>query len=100
VKYADEHSEVTLECGFEIARGTAALKVKSYGEPIYESEKEIIFEMFKRGREIERTGRHHGGVGLGLFVARTLMIAIGGNLTVELSRSDPRRAIFVMHFPG
>lgn len=98
MKYADENSEVILECSFERSTGEAALKVKSTGERIDPSEKEVIFEKFRRGKSVER-GRHHGGVGLGLWVARELMRALGGDLTVELSPYNPRFAVFIVHVP-
>ena len=98
MKYADLHSQVTLECGFE--RGTeAALKVKSIGEPILPKESSTIFSKFSRGLTIQKSGRHHSGVGRGLWVARELMRAVGGDLTVELSLTHPRLAVFVVHPP-
>jgi signal transduction histidine kinase len=99
MKYADKHSEVVLECSFERSTGEAALKVKSIGEPIHPRESDLIFEKFKRGGVIEKTGRHHSGVGLGLWVARDLMRAVGGDLTVELSPKEPRLSVFVIHVP-
>jgi signal transduction histidine kinase len=99
MKYAEPHSRVFLEGSFERATGRAALKVKSVGEPIRPSEKEIIFERFRRGSVMESTGRYHSGVGLGLWVARQLMKAIGGDLTVELSEDHPRLSIFIVHIP-
>jgi two-component system sensor histidine kinase KdpD len=95
MKYADEDTEVRLECTFERRTDEAALKVKSTGEPIEIAEKERIFEKFYRGRSVER-GRHHGGVGLGLWVARELMRASGGDLTVEC---DGRLSVFIVHVP-
>jgi K+-sensing histidine kinase KdpD len=99
MKYADPHSKVILDCSFERATGEAALKVKSIGEPITPEEKLLIFEKYKRGAVVERTGRYHSGVGLGLWVARELMTAVGGGLTVELSESQPDLSVFVVHVP-
>jgi signal transduction histidine kinase len=98
MKYADSGTVVTLECGFERSTGEAALKVKTFGEPIDITEKEAIFEKFRRGKAVER-GRRHSGVGLGLWVARELMRALGGDLTVELSQNDPKLSVFVVHIP-
>jgi signal transduction histidine kinase len=98
MKYADEHSQVSLVCAFE--RGRPALKVKSKGEPIRADESEAIFERFRRGKTIERTGRHHGGVGLGLWVARELMRAVKGDLVVELPPGEPRLSVFVVILPS
>lgn len=99
MKYAEKGSRVTLECSFERSSGEAALKVKSLGEEIRPEESETIFERYKRGAVIARTGRYHAGVGLGLWVARQLMVAIGGNLTLELNPDFPRLSVFVVHCP-
>jgi signal transduction histidine kinase len=99
MKYAAPYSHVSLECSFERATGDAALKVKSLGEPILPIERELIFEKYKRGKVMEQTGRHHSGVGLGLWVARELMRAVGGEIILELSPNDPNLSIFVVHVP-
>jgi signal transduction histidine kinase len=99
MKYAEKYSHVTLECSFERATGRAALKVRSIGEPIEADEKDSIFEKYGRGRVITKTGRYHSGVGLGLWVARELMRAVGGDLTVELSDNQPDLSVFVVLAP-
>jgi Signal transduction histidine kinase len=99
LKYSDPGSTVIMEGKFNAGANEALLRVKSQGEPITSDEREVIFEKFRRGVVVERTGRHHGGVGLGLWVARELMRAVGGDLTVELSSIEPRLSVFVLHFP-
>lgn len=99
MKYAAPYTHVTLECSFERATGRAALKVKSLGEPILPTEKELIFGKYKRGKVMQETGRYHSGVGLGLWVARELMRAVGGEITLELSSNDPELSVFVVHVP-
>lgn len=96
MKYADADSRVVLECSYERASGEAALKVKSVGEPIEPHERDFIFQRFGRGRKVRATGRHHQGVGLGLWVGRELMRAIGGDLFVELSEQHPRLSVFIV----
>jgi signal transduction histidine kinase len=98
MKYAEEFSTVTLECSFE-RNEEAALKVKSIGEPIHPAEAETIFEKFARGRNIKRFGRYHSGTGLGLWVARELMRAVGGDISLELSPEHPTLSVFVVHVP-
>ena len=98
LKYGDTGTTVVLECSYEENSGEAALKVKSVGEPIDPDESVAIFQRFVRGRNVER-GQHHRGVGLGLWVARELMQAVGGDLTVELSERYPRLSVFVVHVP-
>ena len=97
MKYSDEFSQVSLMCKFVDSK--PVLEVSSKGEPILATEAEEIFEQFKRGRTVEQTGRHHRGVGLGLWVAKKLLVEIGGNLTVILPPKTPRLSIFVVHFP-
>jgi signal transduction histidine kinase len=99
MKYADPFSKVILECSVERATRKAALKVKSIGAPIDPDEKELIFEKYRRGGVLARTGRYHSGVGLGLWVARELMRASGGDLTVELAVDNPELSVFVVHIP-
>jgi K+-sensing histidine kinase KdpD len=99
MKYADSNSEVVLECSFERDTEKAALKIQSRGEPIQPKEAHLIFEKFRRGQSIEKTGRHHSGVGLGLWVARELMRAVSGDLAVELNPNEPRLSVFVVHIP-
>jgi signal transduction histidine kinase len=98
MKYAEKNSVVYLECTFE--RSEPALKVKSVGVPIYPNEKELIFEPFERGRAVKNTSLKYQGTGLGLWVARQLMLAAGGNLTLELSEQHPDLSVFVVHIPG
>jgi K+-sensing histidine kinase KdpD len=100
MKYADPHSYVKLEASFERGSGRPALKVKSYGEPISPDERDMIFTKYRRGKVIEQTGRHHSGVGLGLWVAKELLAAVGGEISVELSPSDPRLSVFVVYLPS
>jgi signal transduction histidine kinase len=99
MKYADRNSEVSLICAKERSTGESVLKVKSIGEPIQRGEKDAIFEKFGRGKVITSTGRHHSGVGLGLWVAKKLMLTVGGDLTVELSPSNPRLSVFIVKIP-
>ncbi|HXM59843.1 MAG TPA: GAF domain-containing sensor histidine kinase [Terriglobales bacterium] len=96
MKYADEHSAVVLECSQERSTARSALKVKTLGEPIEPSEAEKIFDKYERGGVVQRTGRHHSGVGLGLWVARQLVTDVGGTIRVELAPSMPRLSVFVV----
>ncbi len=99
MKYADEGSQVELECGFERRNARPALKVKSEGAIIQPHETTRIFEKFERGHLVKATGSYHRGVGLGLWVARSLIRSVGGDLVVELSTEDPTRSVFVVFFP-
>jgi signal transduction histidine kinase len=98
MKYARKGSEVRMECGFEYPGKKPVLKVETIGAHIYPREKELIFGQFKRGEAVEE-GRHHRGVGLGLWIARILMRSIEGDLTVELTPSVPDLSVFLVHLP-
>jgi signal transduction histidine kinase len=100
MKYAESNTTIFLECTFERETGEAALKVKSIGVRIYPNEKDTIFEPFKRGQALKTTGLKYSGTGLGLWVAKQLMLSVGGDLTVELSREHPDLSVFVVHIPG
>jgi len=73
-----------------------ALKVKTLGEPIKPNETEKIFEKYEQGAVVKATGRHHSGVGLGLWVARELLKDVGGTIRVELAAAEPRLSIFIV----
>jgi signal transduction histidine kinase len=100
MKYAERDSTVFLECSFERDTGEAAVKVKSIGVRIYPDEKEKIFEPFERGQALKNTSFKYKGTGLGLWVAKQLMLSVGGDLTVELSREHPDLSVFIVHIPG
>lgn len=99
MKYADRFSTVHLECTFERETGEAALKVKSVGVRIYPHEKESIFEPFVRGQALRKTNFKYSGTGLGLWVAKQLMLSAHGDLTVELSNEHPDLSVFIVHIP-
>ena len=59
--------------------GTATLTVSDHGPGIAADRLEHIFDAFERAV----SPRHYGGLGLGLFIARAIARAHGGDLTVE-----------------
>ena len=71
-----------------------AITVSNEGPPILPAERQRIFERFYRGADARRTG---GGSGLGLFVARKVARAHGGDLV--LADEGPRRVAFRMTIP-
>ncbi len=79
MKYAPEGRPVDVRM-YE-KDGLIEVSVRDYGPGIPAHETERIFERFKRlGDHMTRT---RGGSGLGLYIARQLARAIGGDLTVE-----------------
>jgi len=59
----------------------AVVVITDFGPGIDPSELETIFERFIQGASTERPGR--GGLGLGLYIAREIVQAHGGTITVE-----------------
>lgn len=84
-KYSDPGSTVTLSIALEHEH--IVLRVLSNGNPIPPGERTKIFDRFYRGIDGRRVGP---GSGLGLFVARKIALALGGN--IELDSDDPASA--------
>ncbi len=99
LKYASSGSTVELKCAFDDLTARPVLKVESRGIHIQAHEAELVFAKFGRGYLVRSTGRHHHGTGVGLWAARELMQAVGGDLTVELDPDDPALSVFVVQFP-
>lgn len=73
--------------------GGAAVTVADRGIGIASADQRRIFERFERAV----SERHHGGFGLGLWVARELVAAMGGRIDVE--SAPGRGAAFTVHLP-
>lgn len=77
VKYSPEGSEVRVSAqSFEMF---VSISVSDNGIGIPESELQLIFTRFYRGREV----REQNGVGIGLYLARQIAEEQGGYITAE-----------------
>jgi two-component system, OmpR family, sensor histidine kinase KdpD len=83
-KYSRPGSTVTLRISREDDQ--IAIRVLSSGNPIPSGERSKIFDRFYRGTDGRRAGP---GSGLGLFVARKIALALGGDLNLD---SEPEAA--------
>ncbi|MFT3695958.1 MAG: PAS domain-containing protein [Kofleriaceae bacterium] len=72
----------------------AVLDVLNEGSPIPESELTELFEPFRRGRD---AGRARGSLGLGLYIAREVVNAHGGSISVVSERGQGTR--FTVRLP-
>jgi PAS domain S-box-containing protein len=78
-KYAPAGTTITARC--EARDGAALVSVHDEGPGVPPELQERIFERFY---QIEaRAGRSFGGLGLGLYISRELLVAHGGRIWVE-----------------
>jgi PAS domain S-box-containing protein len=89
-KYA-RHS--AIEIGGTREADCAKLTVRDHGPGIPPGMLDAIFERFERAAP----GRHYGGMGLGLYVAREIVLAHGG--TIEATQPLGGGACFVVRLP-
>lgn len=80
IKYSPKSSFVNVQTLHE--RGSALLKVTDKGPGIGKVDQEKIFERFYRG-DASRTKSAAGGYGLGLAIAKNIVTAHGGSITVS-----------------
>jgi two-component system sensor histidine kinase KdpD len=82
-RYSWPETNVRIELG--AYAGMAAITVWNAGPPIEGDERERIFERFYRGTEARRRAP---GSGLGLYVARKIALAHGGDLVLVNDRDE------------
>jgi signal transduction histidine kinase len=73
--------------------GRAFLVVKDAGIGIAPEKQERIFEPFERAV----SARHYGGLGLGLFIVRTIVEGLGGRISV--TSTPDAGSTFVVELP-
>jgi two-component system sensor histidine kinase KdpD len=93
-KYSQAGSDVDLIISKQ--DGRISLRVLSTGTPILSSESTHIFDRFYRGVDARRMT---SGTGLGLYVARKIAIAHGGNLELDGEPTAEERVAFHMTLP-
>ena len=81
VKYSPENSEIDIKISQEAdAENYAVIKIKNESEPIEEERLQRLFDKFERIEDdLTRTTR---GTGLGLFIVRGLIQAMGGKISL------------------
>jgi signal transduction histidine kinase len=72
------------------------LRVSDQGIGVAEAEQERIFRKFYRGT----SSTNGGGTGLGLFIARGLVTAMGGRIWVESAEGEGASFVFELPVAG
>jgi two-component system sensor histidine kinase KdpD len=93
-KYSAPTSTITLRIGR--AGDRVVLRVLSPGNPIPAHERNRIFDRFYRGTDARR---NVPGSGLGLFVARKIALALGGNLELDAELEPSQGVAFRLLLP-
>jgi signal transduction histidine kinase len=97
IKYSPDGGTVTV--GVERRDETVEVKVADEGIGIPKSDQDQIFRKFYRGADAEaRVGT--GGSGLGLFIARGLVTAMGGRIWVESREGEGSTFAFELPAAG
>ena len=73
-----------IEISASAENGVATLVVSDQGMGIASDTRERLFQAFERGVP----ARHYGGLGLGLYIVRSIVTALGGEVSV---RSEPSK---------
>ncbi|MGQ0505992.1 MAG: ATP-binding protein [Myxococcaceae bacterium] len=81
-----------IEMKVHASGARATLVVKDNGSGVPSALRAKIFEPFER----VDSGRHYGGLGLGLYIARTLVNGLGGSIRLEPTVGG---SVFVVELP-
>lgn len=73
-----------------------AIEVRNQGAPLDATRLESLFDPLKRGLQQEKTDRRDGSLGLGLYIAREVAKAHGGDVTAH---SEGGETVFVARLP-
>lgn len=98
IMYADSGTEIAVAFDVDESTRVHFVGVRSRGPVIEDAERERVFGKFQRGRVVSTKGSHHHGSGLGLWVARTLMRKLGGDVVLVPNRTDPKVSEFRIWF--
>jgi signal transduction histidine kinase len=92
-KYSTADSPISVEIAMDVDR--ALIAVHNEGEGIPEADQPYVFDRFYRTRTGSRSAS--GGVGLGLFICKRLVEAMGSQ--IELHSSGGRGCTFSFWLP-
>ena len=93
IQYGEVSTPVEVSARGE--QSEVLLVVRNQGPPISPSALPTIFDPFVRAPEVAT--KHRPGVGLGLYIARQIVIAHGG--TIEVTSDDTKGTAFITRLP-
>lgn len=97
LRYSPPQTSIFITSRVEQEQGMVRINVTDRGPGIPPDKQEAIFDKFVRlERDIHGTAR---GSGLGLFITRLLVEAMGGSISVESSGIDGKGATFSFTLP-
>ena len=92
VSYSYPETEIAIKASQEVSM--VLVEVVSHGDPIPERQQKLIFEKFFRLDSSRSTKT--GGAGLGLAIAKEIVDAHGGSISVK---SDEQQTVFTVSLP-
>jgi two-component system, OmpR family, sensor histidine kinase KdpD len=92
-RYSPPGTTITAAAAFE--DNAATVRVTNQGPPILPEEQSRIFDRFYRGA----AGHQVSGTGLGLYVARKIVVAHGGSLELDTGHQYSQDTTFCLRLP-
>lgn len=86
IQHGDESAPVYVSA--EGGETAVILRIRNDGEPIPPEILPVIFDPLVQGSETDQKKRRHGSMGLGLYIAREVVIAHGGRIEVTSSTQE------------
>ena len=85
----------TITAAAVLEDSAATIRVSNQGPPILAEEQNRIFDRFYRGS----AGHQASGTGLGLYVARKIVVAHGGSLELDTAHRTGQDTTFCLRLP-
>jgi signal transduction histidine kinase len=92
VKYAPDSEQINVHLVVDATH--ALISVQDHGPGIRDGDQQFVFEPYFQSQAATDA---QGGLGLGLYIARQIMLAHGGDL--ELTRSSSDGSVFCVRLP-
>jgi signal transduction histidine kinase len=98
LRYAPESASIEVRVRrvhYQDAPDKAEIEVRDFGPGFAAEDLESLFNPFYQANHYSAT--HHGGLGLGLYIVRQLVTALGGD--IKARSSEGQGAVFTIQLP-